>query len=634
LSDTVNDLYILSRNRWTLYQQYEGKSLTRAIADAEKVLASGKVDAVGVIREGPQRPGGPVVESLAYCDTKKDNVPDLNEHKITPLSQQDHNAQQGNYFEDQEDDNEDGGRKRAAQAHAEPDVPLGSAAALPLKLFTVAFISLGVGWGVWAAISNLGAASTLMDLLGPRNTAAKTMGLGFLIALFILIPATISRRDIAAAFQSRPAGGAHPPAQSRAPRRSATSRKENEELQQAGKKAKDGVSKKKKAKGERPENSDEPGAREEDAETTSGEEDADDGADSGITSKLNETRAQLVKFFERCMAYVMAADPDLKGGRLDAVTSFGCQLFFAGAAEVLIKEQRMDPGQLGKVLGPCAVALGQSKDQVAKFAEKYESYLLEPGYLDMFRAGREAMVTALADEIKAVEKAAAAEAEAASGAPKKLRSPADDDFDDDWESEEDIGIFLAHALDAWRSPKDRKGSLTAVLFTDIVGSTSSTQEHGDEASQVMVNIHNSIVRGALQAHGGWEVKHTGDGIMAGFSNPPAAVDAGVEMQRGVAHYNTTKPDIELRLRVGISVGEPIAEDDDLFGATVQMAARLCDGAGTDGVMITNMLREMCQGRALEFQDVEPKSFKGIADPVPVSLVEWRQKQKKRLINPD
>jgi class 3 adenylate cyclase len=613
---------MLSRGKWVLYQQYPAKGLNKAIGDAEKMLTSNQVDAVAIIREGPERKGGPAVESLAYCDAKKDNTPDLNEFKIVPLSRQEHDAQQGKYFEEQGE----GASKRPAAAST-PAQPAGSAMALPLKLFIVAFIALGVGWGVWASISHLGGTQIMMDLVGARNTGAKTMAIGFLISLFILVPATISGRDIAAAFQSKPDREAPARRPASASARNSAARKDKKDLEKAGRDAQDsGRNKKGKSanKGKADSGSDDATDQSGDAETGENEQ----GAEEPATGKLAETREKLVKFFERCMAYVMAANPDMQSGRLDAVTGFGCQLFFAGAAEVLMQQERMDTSELGKVLVPCAKALGQSPDQVAKFASKYESYLLEPGYLDMFRAGRDAMTTALKDETAAVEKAAAAEEEAASGKPKKVRSPADDDFDDDWENEEDIGIFLAHALDAWRSPKERKSKLTAVFFTDIVGSTSITQEHGDEASQVLVNVHNSIVRGAIQAQGGWEVKHTGDGIMAGFGNPPAAVDAGVDIQRGVAHYNTTKPDIHLRLRVGISVGEPIAEDDDLFGATVQMAARLCDGAGTDGIMITNMLREMCSGRALKFEDVEPKSFKGIPEPVPVSLVEWRQKKKK------
>ena len=66
LSDIVNDLYTLSRNRWTLYQQYEGKTLNRAIGDAEKLLASKKVDAVGIIREGPERRSGPAIFRVHY----------------------------------------------------------------------------------------------------------------------------------------------------------------------------------------------------------------------------------------------------------------------------------------------------------------------------------------------------------------------------------------------------------------------------------------------------------------------------------------------------------------------------------------------------------------------------------------
>jgi len=60
----------------------------------------------------------------------------------------------------------------------------------------------------------------------------------------------------------------------------------------------------------------------------------------------------------------------------------------------------------------------------------------------------------------------------------------------------------------------------------------------------------------------------------------------------------------------------------LFGTTVQMAARLCDGAGTDGIMVTNMLKEMCQGRPYKFENLEPREFKGISEPVQVSLVRW------------
>jgi len=607
LSDIVNDLYTLKRGKWILHEEYAGRDLGRAITEAKKQMADKGVEAVGIIREGTDPRTGQPREKLAYGDARKPGVPFLNDYEVLPMAKQDHGATQGSYFEG-------GGKEAAAAGDANDAPPLPaiddtlhrSAFALPIKLFVVAFIALGVGWAVWSSISHYGGTSTLAGLLGQANLAAKTMGIGFVIALVILLPTTISGKDIAAAFRAAPARGAPHPAQRR-PAAQKTRRRE-EEADDAADATPSGDEEAAAADGSAPDEKDEKPE----------EEEEDELLPSGVGDKIDGARVNLVQFFERCMAFVMASDPDMKAGRVDAVTSFGCQLFFAGAAEILAGSEHIDTKYLGRVLEPVTTALGLDKNRAKQFSDKYESYLLEPTYLDMFRAGREAMQTAIDDVAKAAKK----ETEPAPAAPSRPRSPADDDYDDDWESESDIGIFLAHALESWRAPQAAKSAMIAVLFTDIVGSTNITQKHGDAASQVLVNVHNSIVRGALQAQGGREIKHTGDGIMASFGNPPASIDAAVDMQRGVALYNTGKPDIELRLRVGISVGEPIAEDNDLFGTTVQMAARLCDGAGTDGIMITNLLKEMSQGRAVQYINVEPKEFKGITDPVPVSLVKW------------
>ena len=66
-----------------------------------------------------------------------------------------------------------------------------------------------------------------------------------------------------------------------------------------------------------------------------------------------------------------------------------------------------------------------------------------------------------------------------------------------------------------------------VMFTDIVGSTKMTQDHGDAAAQEVVRTHNRIVRAALTTYKGREVKHTGDGIMASFANTAQSVEAAI-----------------------------------------------------------------------------------------------------------
>jgi class 3 adenylate cyclase len=140
-------------------------------------------------------------------------------------------------------------------------------------------------------------------------------------------------------------------------------------------------------------------------------------------------------------------------------------------------------------------------------------------------------------------------------------------------------MMMEKALDEWNTRKtdDQTSAGTiAVMFTDIVGSTNMTQVHGDAAAQEVVRTHNRIVRASLTTYQGREVKHTGDGIMASFANTAQAVEAGIYIQRKVAQDNASGPPVPLGVKIGINAGEPIVEDDDLFGTTVQLAARIVD----------------------------------------------------------
>ena len=79
--------------------------------------------------------------------------------------------------------------------------------------------------------------------------------------------------------------------------------------------------------------------------------------------------------------------------------------------------------------------------------------------------------------------------------------------------------------------------LRAVMFTDIVGSTEMTARLGDSAALELVRAHDALVRRGLEAHGGREVKHTGDGIMASFDKVQNSVRAAADIQRRFAAYN-------------------------------------------------------------------------------------------------
>ncbi len=112
------------------------------------------------------------------------------------------------------------------------------------------------------------------------------------------------------------------------------------------------------------------------------------------------------------------------------------------------------------------------------------------------------------------------------------------------------------------------------------------------------------------------MKHTGDGIMASFPSAVSAVTAALQMQRELAGG-------EVRVRVGINAGEPIAEDDDLFGTAVQLAARITDRAEPGQVLVSNVVRELCAGKTFTFTSVGEATLKGFEQPVALHEVRWQ-----------
>src|SRR5262245_23742129 len=166
-------------------------------------------------------------------------------------------------------------------------------------------------------------------------------------------------------------------------------------------------------------------------------------------------------------------------------------------------------------------------------------------------------------------------------------------------------------------------ALRAIVFTDIRGSVAHTIELGDDGHMAVLRAHNDIVRRLLEQHGGREVKHTGDGIMAAFASVSSAVEFALEAQCASAEWNEHY-EPPLRVGIGISAGEPVTGDnDDLFGAAVQLAARLCGAAEAGDITASVAVRELCLGKRFDFIDRGAMALKGIPEPVQVYEVTSR-----------
>jgi class 3 adenylate cyclase len=168
---------------------------------------------------------------------------------------------------------------------------------------------------------------------------------------------------------------------------------------------------------------------------------------------------------------------------------------------------------------------------------------------------------------------------------------------------------------------ERDPGIRTVLFTDIVGSTALTQSLGDDAAMALLRVHDDIVRDAVRALGGREVKHTGDGIMACFVSTVAAVRCAAQIQRGLAEHEQVYREMSVKVRIGAAAGEPVENHLDLFGSTVQLAARLCSHAQPDQSLVSNAVAELCIGKGLTFVDMGEISLKGFERPVRVHAVQ-------------
>src|SRR5262249_51228653 len=153
-------------------------------------------------------------------------------------------------------------------------------------------------------------------------------------------------------------------------------------------------------------------------------------------------------------------------------------------------------------------------------------------------------------------------------------------------------------------------------------STAISSRLGPRRAEELRQLHFGLLRAAIAASNGAEVKNLGDGLMVVFEAPSAALHCAAAMQRALHTYNQDAPE-PLLVRVGVSHGEAQLAEGDSFGPPVVEAARLCSWAQGGQIVTSELVRSMVGawgGFAFVTQgDVE---LKGLAQPVAACLVEW------------
>ncbi len=161
-----------------------------------------------------------------------------------------------------------------------------------------------------------------------------------------------------------------------------------------------------------------------------------------------------------------------------------------------------------------------------------------------------------------------------------------------------------------------------VVFTDIVASTELSSHLGPDDADRLRQSYFSLMRQALAAGDGTEVKNLGDGLMAVFGSPSGATACAVAMQQAIEQDNrrSSQP---LGLRVGMSCGETTFDDGDYFGDPVVEAARICALCEGSQILASESVRTMAGRRCLHpFTVIGDRELKGLPDPVTLCEVVW------------
>jgi Adenylate and Guanylate cyclase catalytic domain len=146
------------------------------------------------------------------------------------------------------------------------------------------------------------------------------------------------------------------------------------------------------------------------------------------------------------------------------------------------------------------------------------------------------------------------------------------------------------------------------LFTDVEGSTRRWETDAD-GMRVALAAHDEVLRSAIEAHGGWLFKHTGDGVCAAFASPKCAVDAAVAAQRA----------LELPVRMGIATGEAELRGEDYFGAVLNRAARVMAAGHGGQILLAESTAVLLSG--VDLVDLGPRRLRDL--PTAVGLFQVR-----------
>lgn len=167
-----------------------------------------------------------------------------------------------------------------------------------------------------------------------------------------------------------------------------------------------------------------------------------------------------------------------------------------------------------------------------------------------------------------------------------------------------------------------QGTIT-IVFSDIESSTARATAMGDARWMKVLGAHNEIITRHVEQWGGTVVKNQGDGFMMTFNGARQSLRAMIGVQKELSQRAAEDPEGGIRIRVGVHTGEVIAEEGDIFGKHVMLAARVGGLADGGQILVSSIVKEITSARGdLEFGEGQVVALKGIAGDHVVHTLDW------------
>ena len=136
-----------------------------------------------------------------------------------------------------------------------------------------------------------------------------------------------------------------------------------------------------------------------------------------------------------------------------------------------------------------------------------------------------------------------------------------------------------------------EGTVT-IMFTDVEESTRLLSTRGFTTSHEIMKAYETIIDEKVGQHAGRRIKGLGDGFMISFGSARHGVECAIDIQRAIGEYSKQNPERKLRIRIGLNTGEVVEEAGDIFGAAVNVAARVAGKARGGEVLVSEIVRQL------------------------------------------